>query len=77
MLVLHRRKDESFVLFDKISKQCIRVVLISTARDSCRIGIQGCESMQVVREELLLRDKVDPKYQEAANVYQQCYEDVD
>lgn len=77
MLVLHRGIDQALILFDTVTKQCLRVVVIDTSKGSARIGIQGCESIQVIREELLLRDHVVPKYQEAARVYNQCYEDID
>ena len=77
MLILSRRIDESIILFDRDTKQCIRIAVVGSSKGGARIGIQGAEQMQVIREELLLQDTVRPDYREAAKVYQQCYEDID
>lgn len=77
MLILSRRIDESFVLFDRDTKQCIRIALVGCSKGGARIGIQGAEQMQIVREELLLQPDVPRDYREAARVYQQCYEDIE
>ena len=70
MLVLVRRLDESIVLFDQVSKQCVRIVPIEISKNSVRIGIEGDIDTLAIREELLIQKSVRPEFREASKAYQ-------
>lgn len=70
MLVLVRRLDESIVLFDQVSKQCVRIVPIEISKNSVRIGIEGDMDTLAIREELLIQKSVRPEFREASKAYQ-------
>lgn len=63
MLVLERKKNQSLILIFRdpagVEVSRVRVMLTDWQGSKCRLGIEAPQSVEVLREELLLRREMD------------------